>query len=114
MRSTVIILLVLGMVGCAGQGPRKPMNLPGKEAFTALLTDLQLADAWVSQKRAEGEDIKVLSEKMYDSVFLHHQISRKEFEESMAWYAANLTELDAVYDEVIHRLAMMQTRDTIP
>lgn len=114
MHRALPFLLIFFMVGCAGQGPRKPKNLPDKEALTLLLIDLQLADAWVSQKRTEGEDIKVLSEKMYDSVFLYHQISRKAFEESMAWYAANLPEMDALYDDIIHRLTVMQTRDTIP
>ena len=37
----------------------------------------------------------------YNSVFRHHNISQKEFEESLHWYKQNPEQLDTIYAKLI-------------
>lgn len=104
-----LMAVVMWVAGC--RNPAKEAPPPGvmsKEAFTDLLFDLHLADGWFALRRAQGDDPKVLAYRLYDSVFALHQVSRKQFEHSMEWYAARPQVLDKIYDELIHRVNTLQ------
>lgn len=103
------LLVVMVVPGC--KNPSKEPPPPGvipKEQFTRLMLDMHLADGWFAYRRAQGEDPKSLAQRIYDSVFTIHGITRKQFEESMEWYAAHPLVLDKIYDEMIHRANVLQ------
>jgi len=101
--------MMLAVSGCKNpsQEPPPPGVMP-KEKFTRLMLDLHLADGWFAYRRSQGEDPGKLALRLYDSVFSLHGITRKQFEESMLWYAAHPLVLDKIYDELIHDVNFMQ------
>ncbi len=111
-------LLILAALGCKNSAKESSVvGILPREKFTQLLFDLHLADSWYAHRRAQGEDPKTVALGLYDSVFALHGITRKQFEESMVWYAAHPQVLDKIYDELIHQINVMQatsaTADTL-
>ncbi|MGC8864472.1 MAG: DUF4296 domain-containing protein [Bacteroidales bacterium] len=112
LRRRVFLVLLAGILWTAGcKNPAKEPSPPGilnREEFTNLLFDLHLADGWFAIRRAQGDEPKVLATRLYDSVFASHKITREQFEQSMEWYAARPQVLDKIYDELIHRINVLQ------
>jgi hypothetical protein len=107
------ILLLLVMLACNPTPVEKPVRFIPHNEMVAVMTDIQLADAYITDLKAKGADAKDITTRMHDSVFMLHGIERKIFDENLIWYSANIEELDKVYTEIISNLAHLKAQDSI-
>lgn len=105
----LLMLVVVFLVACQQDTIKKPTPFLDQNQMVALLTDLQLADAYLSDLKAKGTDVKDLSTKVHDSVFRIHQVPREAFDANLAWYSANIKELNKVYEDVLENLEQIKT-----
>ncbi|HRC66965.1 MAG TPA: DUF4296 domain-containing protein, partial [Bacteroidales bacterium] len=103
-----LMITVLLFIGCIQPKEKKPGALITPRKMAEILTDLQIADAWIAIKQNEGQDIKLLSTQIEDSLFKKHHITRAQFDTSMVWYSAHAEELDKIYDQVIQQLELLK------
>ncbi len=106
-----LLITFIGLSACIRPKEEKPANLIEPSKMTQILTDLQLADAYIAIQKSESKDIKQLATHLQDSLFKKHQITRAQFDTSMKWYAAHAEELDKIYDQVIQQLELMKEQN---
>jgi hypothetical protein len=121
MKATIVrkllFLSVIILVSCQNPTVKKPEWFLAHDEMVAIMTDLQLADAYIADIKAKGTDVDTVTTKVHDSVFMIHSISRAVFDENLAWYSANIAELNKVYEDVLSNLEFIKMptgQDTIP
>lgn len=96
-------VLILGAAAC-GQGDKVPDNVLSKEKMSAILLDMNLADAYsydITPMRGMPvpDSIRQLKVKEYYRQILDlHHISVKDFMSSYRYYEAHANRLKEVYD----------------
>ena len=71
-----------------------------------LLYDIHVAEAVMDVKRVPSA--KEMRRSHYDYIFEKHKITRKQFEKSIKWYAANPKKMEAMYENVKKRIEKLQ------
>lgn len=107
----LLLLVIVFLVACQHDAVKRPTPLLEHSQMVALMTDLQLADAYVSDLKANGTDVKELTTKVHDSVFRIHNVASEAFEENLEWYSANIKELNKVYEDVLNNLEQIKSPD---
>lgn len=110
-KKTIIICLVSAVfaffaVGCEKE--QKPGNILPEDKFIEVIKDMHLADAIISEKGYK--ESRLDSGSYYNSVFKKHNISRREFDENLKYYANHPKQLSAMYEKVIVQLLKQQEK----
>jgi hypothetical protein len=71
-----------------------------------ILYDIHIAEATMNTKRVPST--KEIRRSYYDYIFEKHHITRKQFEKSIKWYAANPKKLETIYENVKKRIEKLQ------
>lgn len=108
MRIKIVALLFIFSLTACHSGHKAPKGILPKEKMIEVLVDFQLTEAAVLQKQNHQQDIKFYTNYYYNYVLKKHQISRKEFKESLDWYNHNPEEMDKMYQETLGRLSKMK------
>ncbi len=107
----LLLIVIVFLVACQQDAVKRPTPFLEHNEMVALMTDLQLADAYISDLKANGTDVKELTTKVHDSVFRIHKLPRLAFEENLAWYSANIKDLNKVYEDVLINLEQLKSPD---
>lgn len=75
----------------------------------ALLTDVQIAEAALTQQATIGKNASDFTASYYKFVFEKHKITSAKYKHSMDWYSQHPELLDKVYEEVINQLSKKQS-----
>jgi len=91
-----------------------PENIIQPDSMVAILVDIQLAEAVLRDLKRVGqyEDNKATTS--FEKVFIKHNTTKEEYEESIAYYEQNLEIYEKIYESVITRLSQIQTETIIP
>ncbi len=83
-------------------------DIINREKIVKIIVDIHIADAAISvnsvYKRKKIEEIK----SYYSSIFEKHNITKKEFETSIAYYTENTDIYEKICEEVIVVLTKME------
>jgi hypothetical protein len=87
----------------------KPPNLIPDEAFVNLLVDFSICES------ASSINIKQVSNLKFDSVYAfnplaEHKIRKGQYDSTLAYYAANISEYKAIYEAVLERISALQAQ----
>ncbi|NQT76823.1 MAG: DUF4296 domain-containing protein [Bacteroidetes bacterium] len=108
-----LFILILLLSSCYnthdGNKIPKPDNLIGKDKLVLVIADMEIAESTIREKQNLGQEIDGLQERFYLAIFQKHEITKEQFENSMAYYKQDLDELNDIYEEVITRLSMMES-----
>ncbi len=108
-----LFILILLLSSCYnthdGNKIPKPDNLIGKDKLVLVIADMEIAESTIREKQNLGQEIDGLQERFYLAIFQKHEITKEQFENSMAYYKQDLDELSDIYEEVITRLSMMES-----
>ena len=103
-----IVILFLSFSSCKVEKEKKqdqiPENIISVEQMDEVLIDIHLAEAALKYKRAKGEKFKFYSNQYFDHIFKKHNISKKQFEESLKYYYKHEEQLDDIYENVLEEL----------
>lgn len=75
---------------------QKPMGVLGKKKMREVTKDLILVEAYLQQ--AYQPDTVQLE--YYERVFVHHGVTRAEYDSSFVWYSANPHKLADIYNQI--------------
>jgi len=91
------------------QTMEKPKELIPREKMILIITDLQLAESLVIVKQSQGKNGMYYTIQNYKTLIKKHEVSPKIFKESINYYSYNISELSAIYAEVITNLSLKQS-----
>lgn len=77
----------------------------------SIITDVQMAEAAARIKKNKSRNIKnekAISNLYYALIFKKYNITKKDFDKSLAYYNQNINELNEIYTEVITNLNKKQ------
>lgn len=115
MRNSLLLFLFLSFILCSCyQESIDNMNIDESrvippEKMEPLLTDLFLVEGAVSYMADKGTPIDGYSKKYFEEVLEKHDVTRKEFEESIKYYTYHIQKLDKIFENVIVNLSKLET-----
>ena len=115
MRNSLLFFLFLSFILCSCyQESIDNMNIDESrvippEKMEPLLTDLFLVEGAVSYMADKGTPIDGYSKKYFEEVLEKHDVTRKEFEESIKYYTYHIQKLDKIFENVIVNLSKLET-----
>ncbi len=104
----LLSILFLGLNACKED---KPKNILPPQKMQAILQDLHLYDALLSDKRYFDSKFKDSSISYYNYIWEKNQTDYKEFKKSLEYYSARTEVLSAIYDSIFSHFTKM--RDSI-
>lgn len=99
-----ILVFTISFYSCTNEKEEKqnivPDNIISPYLMDDILVDIHLAEAALKYQRGKGVDHKIYSNQYFDHVFNNHNISAKQFEESLDYYYKNEKLLNKIYKNV--------------
>jgi len=86
-----------------------PVNLIEKENIILIIADIEIAESALRQKQNFGHETDYLKESYYHAIFTEHEVTRAQYDSSMAYYRQDLEAMDEIYEEVITRLSVIES-----
>ena len=86
-----------------------PDNLIDKDKVVLIMADVEIAEAALRQKENQGHEIAETSEAYYYAIFASYEVSKEQFDSSMAYYRRDMEALNEIYEEVITRLSVIES-----
>ena len=86
-----------------------PDDLIGTEKMVMILADVEITESALRQKQNYGHEISELKEEYYHAIFTKYEVSREQFDRSLAWYKEDLITIDKIYEDVITRLSVLES-----
>jgi hypothetical protein len=103
LRNICLVAAVIA-AACTHSGDEPPRDILSLEQITALMVDLQLAEA-MRTYRSPGLRMPDASyTSLYDGIFEKHGVDREVFLRSHAWYIEHPELLERIYESVIDTL----------
>ena len=87
----------------------KPDNLIEKDTIILILADVEVAESALRQKQNLGHEIGEAREAYYHAIFTQYEISREQFDSSMAYYKQDLEAINDIYEDVLTRLSVIES-----
>jgi len=100
MKKIYYILIFSVLCSCSKFGVLK------SEKMEDLLYDIHVAETTMNIKKVPST--KEIRRSYYDYIFEKHHTTRKQFEKSIKWYAANPKKLENIYENVKKRIEKLQ------
>jgi len=87
----------------------KPDNLIEKDKIVLILADVEVAESALRQKQNLGHEIGDTREAYYHAIFTQYEVSREQFDSSMAYYKRDLETINDIYEDVLTRLSVIES-----
>lgn len=96
--------------GCSNSGANIPKDVLPEAKMRAVLTDVLLAEANVTDKGLMQEEMKPEVQKMYLQIFEKHEIKKEQFYQSMEFYTKHPDILDRNFQPIIDSLSTLEAK----
>lgn len=94
-----------------GACKKKPKDVLSENKTVSLMTDLELADAYVRVYGNDGRNLNEADKKeVVDQVLKEHKISRKQYDATMNYYGYNIDEYIKVQEKVEKELQKRENK----
>ncbi len=105
MRNKVLYVLLLILLSGCGM---RPWGILSHDEMVAVLLDVHVAEA--AMKIVDSRAKRIEKQEYYNQVFVKHNITKKQFDKSLDWYARHPKLLVAIYDDVKKEAERLQER----
>lgn len=95
-------------VSCGPQEEPVRDGLIDREAFAAIMLDVQIAEGMKSQYSRTKAFGKNWSRDVYDDIFERHGISEEDFQETYRWYQGRPDLMEGIYEQVLDSLSKLE------
>jgi hypothetical protein len=110
---TGIFFLILLMASCSPAGENQSQKVPSDliqpDAMTAVIVDIQIAEAILQEQRRTGQLTDDHAVNYLTEVFEKHNTTKEKFTESVRFYEKNLELYQKIYEDVLTQLTQRQT-----
>ncbi len=105
MKRIILFFYLTAMLSCKEKKDMTiPENIIAKDKMTAVLLDVHILEASMGLNMIRTNDTIKSDTNLFYTVFENHQITKKQYDESMDFYMKNPKLLDEVYDSVLVKL----------
>jgi hypothetical protein len=87
-----------------------PEDLIHRDTIVNILADVEIAESALRQKQNYGHEITGVKENYYHAIFSKYKVSRARFDSSMAYYKQDLETMNGIYEDVISRLSVIESK----
>ena len=106
MRASIILFLILlALTGCGRNRPGRDLIPP--ETLVPLLIDMHLVYSVQTSSTIRDLARKVDSIDSYSYIYEKYQITRVDFDSTIAWYSRHPKHFTDIYDQVIMQLTRL-------
>ncbi len=103
---TIMALLACVTAGCS----KRPKNILSEDKMVAVMTDLQIAEAYERSGDAngylQGRDREMLGR----GILMQHGVTPEQIDSTLAWYGRNMDEYPKLYKKIDAELAKRQLK----
>ncbi len=116
--SLILFCSLLLLFSCAPKEDLSDKKIPDSimhpKSVVNVIVDMQLVESVLRERRRVGKYEDSLAIATFEKVFIKHNISKEEYEESIVFYNQNLTAYQNIYEKVTTRLSQIQSEVTLP
>ncbi len=109
MNKLFLVFFVLFLFSCSNNRPSSSNIIP-RDTLISLIVDLHIADVILLNPNVQSKISDISSNKLYQTILNNYHISKERFKKSMDYYASSPETLDSIYDIVIERLNLIESR----
>ena len=100
---------MLLLASCADKSNTfKPERLLTEQEMIAVMTDVQILEADMNRRKADGKRIDGMAESYYNQLFEHYGITDSIFNQNLRYYTEHPEVLEKIMDSVTQRLTKEQ------
>lgn len=103
-----IIALVISNFACTQNNNLKPSPFFDRKLMGDIMTDVQIAEAGVSQQGFATDSLNKSMDWHYQFIFKKYQITETQFKNNYDYYLQEPAELDSVYVDVLNNITKMR------
>ena len=104
-RLTIITLFLLLFSACGNKSKTfTPSRLLTEQEMIAIMTDVQILEADMNQRKANGKMIGDMPKEYYRQLFEHYGITDSIFSENLRYYTYSPATMERIMDSVTQRL----------
>lgn len=101
----IFILISVFFLACNN---KKSEDIIAKNEFINILLEVHLANATLNYMQSDKNWKNYKNSDYYPSILKKHNVTVKDFNNTIQYYIKKPDEYDAIYDSVINRLSVMQ------
>ena len=110
MKHLLSILTLIVFTACSEKLPDEvPPNLIDEEQMTTILTDVHLIEGARTGFTILGDTTANIRD-YYEAMYEKHGVTRKQFDDSFAYYTKHPEQMDRMYEKVIENLTIIEAR----
>ena len=110
-RFFITITCLLLLASCADKSKAfKPEQLLSEQEMVAVMTDVQIIEADMNRRKADGTRIDGMAESYYSQLFEHYAITDSIFSQNLRYYTERPEVLERIMDSVTQRLTKEQVK----
>jgi hypothetical protein len=107
LKSLLLTLFGLALLlACSNNS--KPKDLLTPDVFEAILVDIHLSDAILSEQRKSVTELYNLSPSYYHFIYNKYKVSREQFDASILYYSYDTDDIEKIYDNVVAKIQELQ------
>lgn len=111
MRPIYLLLFILIFASCGENKKSIPSGILDENKMSAVITDVQIADAAVEASALRTDSGKIKEATLFLAALSKNNITPEMFSNSWTYYLHHPEKLDAVYQQVINQLSMLQLQN---
>lgn len=104
-----VVVLVFVLLSCSHEDGARPEIK--KDKLVDVLVDIHLTDGYLTYSGSRIEHNRDRIEGAYSYVFRKHDITPKQFGNTMKYYGRHMDEYELLYNKVIEKLTLYETEN---
>ena len=109
----ILVSILIFMGGCYPTHEEKnalpPDDLIEVEKMVNIIAEVEIAESALRQKQNYGHEVNRVKEEFYTAIFNKYEVTKDQFDRSLAYYKKDLETIDAIYEQVINRLSVIES-----
>ncbi|MBI1287271.1 MAG: DUF4296 domain-containing protein [Flavobacteriales bacterium] len=105
-------LLVIGCLwfgSCQENAEKKPDYLLDEDKMVSVMVDMHLVETAQNLKVIEPDSANLNYDRMFESIFVSHGVTKTEFDSSLYYYSTRTEEMNVIYDKVLEQLSELES-----
>ncbi len=112
MRSVVVALMLLTLASCTffrAPGRDDCDKILTREQMTDILTDIYLYETFAREFQSMEPAFRDSARYYYAGIYHYHDVEAAVFQEALDCYLLDPREMDAIHEEILNRLSIMES-----
>ncbi len=108
-RKSLLFVCLCFLLACSSQSNKKiPEDVLPEESMEKILTDMHIAEGFLTARPASIDSLKQLGVSYRDEVYRKHNTTHEQFLSSYDYYNHHPVLLDSIYSKVITKLSELE------